>query len=180
MMFLLETAIPQRDPTLQWVLIVLALVTIFYVTVIRPSAKKKQDPLAKPPSASSLSHQRTVERQMQNLLVELSEMARQITAQLDTRTQKLQMLIQDADERIAALQKADRPARPEPESAKIWNAPPEPVREILPPEPVDEQHQQVYTLADQGRTAMDIARELNRPRGEVELILALRPTAQRV
>jgi len=33
-------------------------------------------------------------------------------------------------------------------------------------------------LADQGRSATDIARELNRPRGEVELILALRPAAQ--
>ena len=112
MMFLLDAITPQRDPTLQWALIVLALVTILYVTVIRPSAKKKKDPLAKSPSSSSLSYQRNVERQMQNLLVELSEMARQITAQLDTRTQKLLMLIQDADERITKLQQSNRPSQP--------------------------------------------------------------------
>jgi hypothetical protein len=174
MMFLLDATVPQRDPTLQWALIVLALVTIFYVTVIRPNAKKKRDPLAKSLSASSLSQQRNVERQMQNLLVELSEMARQITAQLDTRTQKLQMLIQDADERIAAMQQANRQPV-EPIVTTSWNNPVEPVTRIeQPQEPVDEQHQQVYTLADQGRSAMDISRELNRPRGEVELILALR------
>lgn len=181
MMFLLDVAIPQRSPTLQWVLIVLALVTIFYVTVVRPAGKKKKDPLAKPFSASGLSHQRNTERQMQNLLVELSEMARQITAQLDTRTQKLLMLIQDADERIAALQKIDRTPAPVRQTipTQSWSAAVEPPAAVeLPPEPVDEQHQQVYTLADDGRNATDIARELNRPRGEVELILALRPTAQ--
>jgi len=38
-----------------------------------------------------------VERQMQSLLVELSEMSRQISAQLDTRSAKLELLIKEAD-----------------------------------------------------------------------------------
>jgi hypothetical protein len=33
----------------------------------------------------------------------------------------------------------------------------------------------VYALADQGQSAYDIANQLGRPRGEIELILALRP-----
>ena len=45
---------------------------------------------------------------MGNLLVELSEMARQVTAQLDTRTLKLETLLKDADQRIAALKEANR------------------------------------------------------------------------
>jgi hypothetical protein len=38
----------------------------------------------------------------------------------------------------------------------------------------DPRYEQVYTLADQGSTAQEIARKLDRPSGEVELILALR------
>ena len=40
---------------------------------------------------------------MSNLVVEMSEMARQITAQLDTRAAKLELLIKEADEKIARL-----------------------------------------------------------------------------
>jgi hypothetical protein len=173
--FLLQTT--TQDPTFRWALIALAVATIFYATVIRPAMKKKKDPLEYRPIAGSLTKERTVERQMQNLLVELSEMTRQITAQLDTRSQKLQLLIHDADERIAALKQLENQANT-PRSELVWPAPTQPViRETPPPEPVDEQHQRVYTLADRGKTAGEIARELNQPRGEVELILALRPKA---
>jgi hypothetical protein len=165
-----------NDPTLRWALIALAVATIFYATVIRPAMKKKKDPLEHRPMAGNLSKERTVERQMQNLLVELSEMTRQITAQLDTRSQKLQLLIQDADERIAALQKLDRQGNL-PRAESTWPSIPPPAREALSPEPVDEQHARVYRLADRGQSAGEIAKELSQPRGEVELILALRPKA---
>src|ERR1700691_5341582 len=97
---LLLTAPPSQT---LWIMVGIAGATILYA-VFRPSMKKK-DPLARSPSAASLSQQRNVERQMQNLLVELSEMARQLTAQLDTRSQKLEALLQEADEKIAKLQK---------------------------------------------------------------------------
>src|SRR5579862_1469637 len=84
-----------------WVAIVIALAVILYA-VVRPMLKKK-DPLDKPPKFASLSRQRAVEREMQNVLVELSEMTRQISAQLDTRSAKLEALIRDADSRIAEL-----------------------------------------------------------------------------
>jgi hypothetical protein len=169
-----------HDPYFQWILIALAVATLFYA-VVRPAMKKNKDPLAKTPSMSSLSQQRNVERQMQNLLVELSEMTRQISAQLDTRSQKLQMLIADADERIAELKKlanlppAAAPAEPwamiaSSSVSSVSSVP----RNIPIPDPVDEQHRPIYALSDQGKSAGDIARELSRPRGEVELILALR------
>ncbi len=166
-----------HDPYFQWVLIALAVATLLYA-VVRPAMKKNKDPLAKTPAMSSLSQQRNVERQMQNLLVELSEMTRQISAQLDTRSQKLQMLIVDADERIAELKKlanlppAAAPAEPwaMTASSSVSSVP----RNIPIPDPVDEQHRPIYALSDQGKSAGDIARELSRPRGEVELILALR------
>ena len=64
--------------------------------------RKKSDPL-EPSAFGSLSRQRGVERQMETLVVELSEMTRQISAQLDTRSAKLEQLIQDADQRIESL-----------------------------------------------------------------------------
>jgi hypothetical protein len=157
-----------------WIMIGIAGATILYA-VFRPSLKKK-DPLARSPSSASLAQQRNVERQMQNLLVELSEMARQLTAQLDTRSQKLEALLQEADEKIAQLRAAGVSAnqpRPSAPNRQAWALPSEPAA------PPDSQHQAVYTLADQGQSAPDIARQLNRPRGEVELILALRGTAER-
>lgn len=183
-MILLLADTPSSDPHMQWVMIALGVVTLFYVVIIRPAMKKKRDPLERSPIAGSLNRERSVERQMQNLLVELSEMSRQISGQLDTRSQKLQMLIQDADERIAALQqqmKQGNPPKSQPSLEQAWTisapAAPSSPRAALPAEPVDEQHLRVYALADQGRTASEIARELNRPRGEVELILDLRPKA---
>ena len=40
----------------------------------------------------------------------------------------------------------------------------------------DPQHVDVYSLADQGKSARQIADTLGRPSGEIELILALRST----
>jgi DNA-binding NarL/FixJ family response regulator len=39
---------------------------------------------------------------------------------------------------------------------------------------VDPRHAEVYDLADEGQSAQEIARQTGRPRGEIELILALR------
>jgi hypothetical protein len=69
-------------------------------------ARTRKDPLAKPPVMGSLAQQRSVERQMQGLLVELSEMARQIGAQLDTRAGKLDVLLREADDKLTQLQVA--------------------------------------------------------------------------
>jgi len=169
----------------QWVFICVGGLGILYI-LLRSGRKRKGDPLARTPGQGSLAQQRSVERQMQNLLVELSEMARQITAQLDTRTTKLALMIDDADEKAARLQRlldecratlASPPApvappphpSPDPSSAPAF----EPSLALA--DEADARHQQVYALADEGRSAPDIARQIDRPRGEVELILALRP-----
>lgn len=173
---------------------------------LRPMLKKKRrDPLEKAPF-SSLSQQRSVEREMQNLLVELSEMSRQITAQLDTRAKKLDLLIQEADQKIAHLTRLSRegasddraigssPANVEGEAAaepfgklrmsvnsldsqegSAGTSTEEPIDDT-PPDP---RHAEIYALADEGIAAPEIARQLGRPRGEIELILALRGPAMK-
>lgn len=136
------------------------------------SKLKRKDPLKKSSAAGMLSQQRGVERDMSQLLVELSSMARQITAQLDTRAAKLELLIQEADqkiEKLAALRAAGGPAASVYPSSGVFAPADEPE--------VDPRHVEVYRLADGGRSAMQIAQQLERPSGEIELILALRPKA---
>lgn len=168
-MFLLDAS--TQPSTNTWILVALAAITIIYVAFVRPMVKTKKDPLEKKPGQASLAQQRSVERQMQSLLVELSEMSRQISGQLDTRAAKLEILIKEADEKIAAMKPAGA-AAPPPATAEFAIPPETP--SIKPTEPLDPRHAMVYALADQGRTAHEIANEIGRPSGEVELILALR------
>lgn len=155
--------ISHLDSFQKWSIVCAAGLTILYA-VMRP-LKKKKDPLAKPPSLS-LAGQREIERQMTELLVELEQMSRQMTAQLDTRAAKLQALIREADEKLAALRAANAGTTPttivQTGVAHTFSDTPEP------------RHSEVYALAEKGHTARQIARELDRPHGEIELILALR------
>jgi hypothetical protein len=158
--FLLEI-----DPITKWAAIILGILTIAYATM-RPWFRKR-DPLERPHRFGSLAQQRSVEREMQNVLVELSEMARQITAQIDTRSARLEALIRQADERIAALNAQSSANTSQAPSASFPREPSESPA-------IDPRHAEVYALADQGRCSKDIAQQLNRPSGEIELILALR------
>ncbi|MFN4244140.1 MAG: hypothetical protein ACK4PI_12995 [Tepidisphaerales bacterium] len=157
---------------------------------LKARRKSRRDPLAGPPPFSSLAAQRRVESQMTQLLVELEKMARQMNAQLDTRAAKLEELIRQADERLAALEQAERSLaerrstpvlrlRPA-DGADVSLGPPGEgesgvaEEEAFPsPIPIDPRHAQVCRLADEGRDVHEIARELRLPAGEVQLILKL-------
>jgi hypothetical protein len=128
--------------------------------LIRPRIKAKKDPLENRP-VLSVSQQRQIERDMSNLMVEMLETARHMTAQLDTRAARLEVLIAQADQRLATLKSG----------VAEGVVPPVPDSREMPPDP---RHAEVWALADQGRAPHEIARQLNRPNGEVELILALR------
>jgi hypothetical protein len=148
-----------------WMVLAMGILTILYAVFIRPLRQKK-DPLARNPNqAGSLARQRAVEKQMETLIVELAQMARQITAQLDTRSAKLEVLIREADEKIAALKSLPAPPAVRPD-------PPPGAQE--PADLEDPRHAPVYLLSDAGMNPAQIAQRLNRPGGEVELILALR------
>ena len=182
---LLETTAPGRDPATTWIAIAVGIMAVVYVTLVRPLRKKKdKDPLERAPAFSTLSQQRAVERDMSNLLVELSEMARQMTAQLDTRAAKLELLLKEADERIALLRtrgastgyngddpRADSSAQNGSDGVIMEASAP---AEARPEQKTDPRHAPVYDLADEGLSPPEIARHLGRPSGEIELILALR------
>jgi hypothetical protein len=179
----LDITTPGRDPATTWIAISVGILTVVYVTFVRPLRRKKEkDPLERRfhNHNGTLAQQRAVERDMSTLLVELSEMARQMTAQLDTRAAKLELLLKEADERIAALRagnprSANSAERGTPDAlegviveARAALSP------SLPEQRIDPRHAQVYDLADEGLSPPEIARQLGRPSGEIELILALR------
>lgn len=155
--------IPHLDPFQKWAIICAAALTIVYA-VMRPLRKRK-DPLAHGPSMS-LAGQREVEKQMTELLVELEQMARKMTAHLDTRSARLETLIRDADERIATLRTLSA-STPGALDSRLDPFPAEPGAP-------ETRHADVYELANQGQSARQIAQTLSRPHGEIELILALR------
>jgi DNA-binding NarL/FixJ family response regulator len=172
---------PSSYSGMDWLVLAMVTLAITYL-LLRNSAKKKQrDPLDGGGIAGrmSLAQQRATERQMESLLVELSEMSRQISSQLDTRAAKLEALIREADEKIEQLQNARPDHGPTPSVQR--RQPPmaeeeeeRPPMRLVVPEAVDPRHAEVYRLADQGQTPQQIAQRLGRPSGEIELILALR------
>src|SRR5205823_3129625 len=92
------------DPT-QWVVLSVGIVATLYL-VMRGRAKTKKDPLDRKPVPFGVSQQRQIERDISSLMVEMLQTARQMTAQLDTRAMRLEVLIKDADARLAALKQA--------------------------------------------------------------------------
>jgi hypothetical protein len=160
---------------------------VLLIVVMRPAARRaepEEEPFTDDAKKPSLAKQRAVERDMSQLMTELSEMARQVSAQLDARSAKLERLMREADERITKLQAmhatstaASPLPRADATSARRLDAL-EPVAVGATQSPaelhVNPQYAEVYALADAGEGAADIAARLGRPTGEVELILALR------
>ena len=181
---LLLAQVPGKLDTQTWVALSVAVLAATYL-ILRSKAKSRKDPLSRQSTGPSLAQQRAVERQMSNLLVELSEMARSVSAGLDTRAAKLQVLIDEADQRIAELKalSGQIPApltKPSPSITPpttmrlVSDTPAEPAVQSEPGS-LDPRHEKVYELAALGKSAHEISVMLGKPRGEIELILALHP-----
>ena len=139
------------------------------------------------PSALSV---REVTSEVHALLADLEETSRRLAAQLDNRFTRLEVLLAEADEKIKKLESltGQTPAaRPEiakgkaemgEERALLSDAQRTLARlreeRGAPPAAHDPAYQPIYTLADGGKSSREIAQELGRQPGEIELILALR------
>jgi hypothetical protein len=103
-----------------------------------------------------------VEGEVQALLTELAEMAKQISSQLDARAARLEVLIRQADERIERLSAMPKDQRSRFDDDSVHGG-------------TDRaKYAEVHALADEGLAPHEIAQRLDRPKGEIELILALR------
>jgi uncharacterized protein DUF6115 len=112
---------------------------------------------------------------IERMAVDLEEVARSISALLDTRMRALEKLIRDADERIARLEGLEtRDGSGPAESAQADEEPTDAQRAAEKAEETLTHHAHIYGLADQGRSVQEIAEQTGYPAGEVELVLSLR------
>lgn len=127
---------------------------------------------------SQLQDQRAATRDVSAIMIELDHLARQIHGQIDTRFAKLEAVIRDADKRIATLSQLAQNAQSPPAlDVTLDSESPQLTATTSDQEAVDK-HGAIYRLADSGRSAMEIANEIESTPGEIELILALRKTRQ--
>ena len=118
-----------------------------------------------------------MQEDMQELLVELQELSREINAQIDTKFAKLEAALRNADDRIEQLERLIRQVANVPNlDVTVGDGPcPDPQRPAS--SEADSKKALIYSLADAGKTPVEIAQETGTHTGEVELILALRNKA---
>jgi hypothetical protein len=106
---------------------------------------------------------------------ELRQLAEELASMLDAKSQHLESLIARADAQLARLERTTlAPRATERDAAAIA----EPKHRPATPAP-NASHAEVHRLADQGLTPVEIARQIGKPTGTVELILNLRRVAAR-
>lgn len=108
---------------------------------------------------------------LDRVMADAEELTRRLAAIMDNKAARIEVLLEHADQRLAALAEADSSS---PRSTHASS----PARQTAdePPAPlsIDPLHRKVYDLADQGMAPVDIARQIDRPTGQIELILSLR------
>lgn len=168
--------------------------------------RKRSTRNANQPSArEQLERYRTrdaVRGDLEGLMVDIEQLARRLGSQLDAKSQQIESLLAQADQRIAALggqspaaatpvdryEPSTGPADPvasdppapdsAPGSASVSDSVPASAAANRAPSPDSAEPEplvaRVHALSDQQRSPADIARELDEPIGKIELILALR------
>lgn len=108
--------------------------------------------------------------EVEAVMGQLDQLSRQIHAKIDLKLATLQKLIRDADQRIELLSRQERSAdQPPTLDVELESESPQSTNGFEA-----DPHDAVYRLADSGYTSLQIARELARHTGEIELILSLR------
>jgi hypothetical protein len=114
-------------------------------------------------------------REIEQIMSELDQLARQIHGQIDARLARLESMLHEADERIGQLSRLSRNGT---DGRSFDVTLDEPATEAEPvtqtPAPINSAREAIYRLADGGLPAPAIAQRVGRTTGEVELILSLR------
>ena len=155
-------------------LLIAAIAGFLLITGMRRKQRERARAAANPPvprsliaAASPLENKERLRRDLELLIGELQDLSRKVTAEIDTRFTKLETAIRDADRRIAVLNRLSRGMGTHDAAAAGDNT------------DQDLRYAVVYELADAGFSPIDIARDLGKTPGEIELILNLRRTARK-
>ena len=163
-----------------FIAIIAITVAIMVVVILHRKARSnKYSHLAGQHPHHQLQAESGTKRELEVLMIELDELAKQLMGRLDSRFAKLEGTIRDADERIDRL---NRMIRAQQGKAALDITVHEDgadgafsteKSESKAPEPPDP-HASIHRLADQGLSAVEIASQIGRSTGEIELILSLR------
>ena len=135
--------------------------------------REKHDPVVRIPRPSSGRWSTNIDspEQVAKFEVQLQETMREISAQLDNKMVALQILIKQANEKIAQMETLQRAIHLE--NAEVDPAAAAAIPESLKKETeaIDPALQQIYVMADQGFSAVTIAHRVARPLSEIESLL---------
>lgn len=120
------------------------------------------------------SQQQALRNDLEQVMVEVEQLAKRLGAQLDAKAVRLEQLIRQADARITALGGLDQRDAPAPSAFPSDDPPPDRAPSGIDAAQADALSRSVCELADRGLSPVQIARELGEHVGKVELILALR------
>ena len=165
---------------------------VLVTTTLLMRLKKRRAKAARAPTAQEQIQKNRQHRGMrgdlETLMVEIEELSKRFATQLDAKSIQLEGLLNEADQRIARLERLRQEVAEAgsasfdaprgyglPSAGQEVGSPPgdRPSTVIKGPDN-DPLTRSVYALADQGHDADQIARQLNEHVGKVELILALR------
>ncbi len=149
--------------------VVLALAIVIIVPrMLRRKGKTSGRPFGR------ISTDSSAKNTMEDLIVQLHDVGRELKAQLDTKMKTLDVLIQEADKKIQSLRAvldSETAEAAAPPAAASTQSPP-------PAENLSLEQSRVYQLSDAGESTVDIARQTGLQPGEIELILELRKKSE--
>ncbi len=177
----LASAPAAGNPNAVLSLVLLAAGLLLFVFVMTNMIRKRAQRPTTPASDTSLppadrleSIRRAAEQhdRLTTLMVDVEQLTRRCAAQLDNKADRLELLIERAEERIAQFEGMGvKDVGAEQQSAPTTDPTPAPAAQTQPPDPLAAE---VYRLADAGKSAVEIAGDLQQSTGTVELILNLR------
>jgi len=152
------------------------LITMSMMMGIRKKRRRSGTQSSARERVDELRHKQAVRGDLEQLMSEIEQLSKRFGAQLDAKTVQMERLIDEADRKIAELQRLEQAHR-EASCAQPPEASPVKPPSLSTPEPLspdDELKRAVCELADRGHDPVAIAQKLNEHVGKVELILALR------
>ena len=157
----------------------LLLITLYLLMSIRKRYKQRSRQTGPHEQIEKVRQMRGMHGDLEDLMVEIEQLAKRIGAQLDAKAIQLERLLDEAQQMVKDLQAAKQEGSAhQPTENLLDTATPQGNQEKSeqPGEsyPDDPLARSVYALADEGFDSSDIALKLDEHVGKVELILALR------
>ncbi len=152
------------------------LITMSMMMGIRKKRRRSQARGTTRDRVEELKQRHEVRGDLEQLMVEIEQLAKRFGAQLDAKTVQMERLIDEADGKIRELKQLGQARQDAPQIYTPQPSSPKPQDPALsdPPSPDDVLKRSVYDLAEQGHDPAEIARRLDEHVGKIELILALR------